>query len=297
MFMKHIGSIKKKILAVSGFFVLLLLVAAAGALYAGGKLVEPVRREIGPPPADLGAVDVEFRNKTGTIIRGWLIDPPGTRGTVILMHGVRADRRSMANRARFLKKLGYSVLLFDFQAHGESQGEMITFGHLESKDAEAAVNFVKALHPNKPVAAIGVSLGGAAAVLADPPLELDGLIVESVYPTINEAVSNRLRMCFGRIGPFLTPLLTLQIGPRLGISLSDLRPIDKIRRISCPLFVMAGTDDQRTTLAESLRLYETAGVPKQFWPVKGAGHIDLHRHAGKEYEVRVRHFLAENLPG
>jgi alpha/beta superfamily hydrolase len=51
------------------------------------------------------------------------------------MHGVRANRLSMVERARFLSYAGYSVLLFDFQGHGESTGQHITFGYLESKDA------------------------------------------------------------------------------------------------------------------------------------------------------------------
>ena len=34
------------------------------------------------------------------------------------------------------------VLLFDFQAHGESTGEHITFGYLE-RDAQAAIDFLR----------------------------------------------------------------------------------------------------------------------------------------------------------
>ncbi len=44
------------------------------------------------------------------------------KGAVLLLHGVRADRREMLNRARFLKEEGYSVLLIDLPSHGESDG-------------------------------------------------------------------------------------------------------------------------------------------------------------------------------
>jgi len=53
-------------------------------------------------------------------------------GTIVLMHGVRANRLSMVRRAEMLHRAGYSVLLFDFQAHGESPGSHITMGYLES---------------------------------------------------------------------------------------------------------------------------------------------------------------------
>lgn len=59
------------------------------------------------------------------------------------------------------------MLLFDFQAHGESPGDHITFGFLESRDARAALDFVHRELPGQLVAALGISLGGAAAVLAD----------------------------------------------------------------------------------------------------------------------------------
>ena len=82
-----------------------------------------------------------------------------------MMHGVRANRMSMVERARILHASGFSVLLFDFQAHGESPGKRITFGYLEALDAEAAVAFVRQRLPGERIGAVGTSLGGAAALL------------------------------------------------------------------------------------------------------------------------------------
>jgi alpha-beta hydrolase superfamily lysophospholipase len=65
-----------------------------------------------------------------------------------MAHAVRADRRSMLGRAEFLHRAGYSVLLFDAQAHGESPGDRITFGYLEALDAAAAVSFAVARDPD-----------------------------------------------------------------------------------------------------------------------------------------------------
>ena len=61
------------------------------------------------------------------------------------MHGVRSNRLQMLDRARFLNKFGYSVLLFDFQAHGESIGDHITFGYLESLDANAGYSYLESI--------------------------------------------------------------------------------------------------------------------------------------------------------
>jgi pimeloyl-ACP methyl ester carboxylesterase len=70
----------------------------------------------------------------------------------------------MLERARFLLRAGYTVLLFDFSAHGESTGEHITIGYLESRDAQAAISFLRKILPGEKIGVIGVSMGGGSAV-------------------------------------------------------------------------------------------------------------------------------------
>jgi fermentation-respiration switch protein FrsA (DUF1100 family) len=201
----------------------------------------------------------------------------------------------MTSRARFLSRHGYSVLLFDFQAHGESEGSSITFGYLEASDARSAVAFVNDLLPGEAVGIIGTSLGGAACVLGSEPLDVSAMVLESVYPDVNSAVKNRLRIRFGTIGPWLSPLLIGQLRPGLGIDPEVLRPVDGIGSVRCPVLLMSGTEDRRTTLDDSARLYAAAPGPKTFWPVPGASHVDLHRFAEDEYEKRVTAFFQKYL--
>lgn len=271
------------------------LAAVAFTLYVGHALAAPVPAAIGAPPADLHAEAVEIPSASGSRLRGWLCSVSGSRGVVVLMHGVRANRLSMVDRARFLTRAGYSALLFDFQAHGESRGEHITFGFLESRDARAAVELVRRRFPGQPVAAVGSSLGGASAVLADPPLGLDALVLESVYPAVDVATVNRLRIRFGPFGPPLAPLLLVQLRPRLGISPAALQPIDHIGGVGCPVFILGGTEDRHTPPGETRELFAKAREPKRLWLVPGAAHVDLHRFAGAEYERRVLGFLGESL--
>jgi len=201
----------------------------------------------------------------------------------------------MLGRARFLSRAGYSVLLFDFQAHGESKGEQIAFGYLESRDAQAAVAFVRHTRPNEKVGVIGVSMGGAALLLASPRVEVDAMVLEMVYPTMNEAISNRLKASLGNWAGVLTPLLSWQFRPRLGVGTGALRPIDQVGKISVPKLFIAGADDRYTTLDESRRMYESGSGDKELWVVEHAGHVDLHAVAGVEYETRVLTFFSRIL--
>jgi pimeloyl-ACP methyl ester carboxylesterase len=76
----------------------------------------------------------------------------------------------------------------DSRAHGESGGERITFGYLESLDARAILGFVRRQMPGERVGAIGVSLGGASLLLGPQPLSVGAVVLEAVYPTLAEAI-------------------------------------------------------------------------------------------------------------
>jgi uncharacterized protein len=201
----------------------------------------------------------------------------------------------MVNRARFLSRAGYSVLLVDFQAHGESAGDHITFGYLESRDAQAAIRFAREQLPGEKIGVIGVSMGGAAILLAEPPLNVDAVVLEMVYPTIEDAIADRLKIRLGPWGGWLSPALSLQLKPRLGVSANELRPIDRLAGMATPKLFIVGELDQHTTLNESEKMYEQASAPKEMWVVPMAAHIDLHAYAQQEYERRVLAFFERNL--
>src|SRR5882672_1925461 len=98
-------------------------------MLAGSALSAPYKQPVADLPSDLSGESVEFSSTSGATLRGWLLPGVKAGGAILLMHGVRANRSSMLGRARFLSQAGYSVLLFDFQAHGESTGKHITFGY------------------------------------------------------------------------------------------------------------------------------------------------------------------------
>lgn len=273
----------------------LITFVAVASYGAGTMFLAPHRFAVGPPPPDLKAENVSFRGSNGATLKGWFVRGAASQGAVILIHGIHGSRLNMLDRAEWLRREGYSVLLFDLQASGESGGDFITFGHRESEDAAAAFAFVRERLPHEKVGVIGVSLGGAAAVLASPPLPVNALVIESVFPDIHDAIHDRMAMQMPFAADALTSLLLTQLRPRLGFPPSALRPEESIRTVQAPIFVLAGTADRHTRLAESERLFAAAPEPKQFWPVPGAAHENLMQYVPDEYRRCVGAFLAKNL--
>ena len=276
-----------------------IIVTLAGtALWiVGGRLVAPNPTLVGARSAQLDTQTLRITQLDGPTLAGWFI--PGTQpdGAVLLLHGLRADRRQMLGRARFLHAAGYAVLMIDLQAHGETPGTHIGFGRPESRDVRSAIVWLRKRLPDQPIGVIGVSLGGAAALLGDTPVDADALVLESVYSSIEHAVENRLALHLGAVGRHLAPLLLWQIEPRLGISSAQLQPLQAIAKLQSPLLLIAGSGDRRTVLAESLALFKRAPAPKKLWIVAGATHQDLHRHSPQRYEATVLAFLQRFLRG
>jgi len=290
---RSILEMKMKRLISASLILLALLFLGAGV--AGNLLTAPYRRDIGNLPADLIGEPVEFASKSGSQIHGWFLPGRAGRGVIVIMHGVRACRLDMLDRARFLSEAGYGVLLFDFQAHGESPGKQITFGYLESRDAQAAIAFVHSRAPQEKVGVIGVSMGGAAVMLADPPLAVDALVLEQVYPTLHEAIGDRISMRLGNWSRVLTPLLSWQLRPRLGVAEEKLRPLDNAGKLHGPKLFIGGSADRHTTAAELQAMFDAAAAPKELWIVPGAQHVDLSRFARQDYKQRILAFFAAFL--
>ena len=281
------------------FFTSIVAVGSTAVVVAScATLTHASHHAVGAPPAAIGAEAATFASASGSTIHAWIARGRAHGGAVLLLHGVHASRLAMVDRARFLHAAGYTVLLPDFQAHGESPGDRVTFGKLESLDAVAALAYLRARAPGERVAVIGTSMGGAAALVGpDGPLDADAFVLESVYPTIRDATRDRLRAWFGPFGPPLTPALLRVVGSSIDVVPDSLRPIERIGRLTAPVLVAAGTKDRYTTIAESRALFARASSPKEFWAVDGAGHVDLHGYAPAEYERRVGAFLARWVRG
>jgi fermentation-respiration switch protein FrsA (DUF1100 family) len=271
------------------------LAFTAICLLVGWRLSAPVRSSPGPIPSDLPIEPVSFPSASGSTIQAWYLQGRTGGGAILLLHGVRANRTANLTRARFLWKTGYTVLFLDFQAHGASPGKRITFGYLESRDVRAAVAYLRFRLPAERLGAVGTSMGGAALLLGPQPVGLDAVVLESVYPTVEEAVRNRVHTYLGPLSGALSPLLLVQMRLRLGFPPSALRPIDGIARLGAPVLVVAGTADRSTTVAETRRVFSAAHPPKELWLIPGAGHVDLYAHAPAEYERRILSFFNLHL--
>jgi uncharacterized protein len=270
-----------------------VLIVGGFSWWFAGMLVQSANHSV-HLPADFPVDSVTIPGAGHGIAGSWR-DLGAGSPAVLLVHGFRGDRASLTARARRLVSRGFSVLLIDLQAHGETPGDVITLGWRESRDVRAARDWLRSRIGTRKLGVVGVSLGGAAVLLGEQPAGFDAVVLEAVYPRVTRAIQNRISLRFPLVGAALAPLLTVQLEPRLGVSAEALEPIRGMAQLGAPALVVGGTRDAHTTEEETRELFAAAREPRALWLVEGAAHQDFSRFDPAGYDAHVIAFLDAHL--
>lgn len=202
---------------------------------AAWALTAPARRFFRTPR---GVDEIELASEDSVLLRGWVVDAPNARGTVVLGHGYRDDRRQLMPLAPALAALGLRVVAIDFRAHGRSAGDRITIGFEEARDVRASLAWARARW-GEPVSYVGFSMGAAAYLLSG--VEAHAAVIDSPYDTLSQAIA--VRAAFGRVPASIEQAFRRAKELRNRCVIDDIRPIDAVTRLSRPtLFVFARGD-------------------------------------------------------
>ena len=241
-----------------------------------------------------------FHASDGTRIVGWWMrsDHP-SQTTAVLCPGIGGTKATFLTMIQKLHDANIGVLAIDMRGHGESGGQVSTFGAKESLDAIAAVDWLKNNHPQQAQRIIGVgSSTGAAALLsaAASDEQIDGVVCLSAFDTLN----NELRAV--AIDRLFTPVnwLVRAVGLPMaslhaGVDLSKVRPADAIGQVwPRPVLVINGTEDQVVPFSLGRALYDAAYEPREAMWVQGATHSGLLENA--DVIQRVIEFIRSATP-
>ena len=258
------------------------------------------------PPRFLGTItpdvyglkyeEVEFMTDDAIQIKGWFIRNRSSKATIILLHGFAVDKSDLLDVALFLFKNDFSVLLFDFRAHGYSGGKYCSLGYFEKMDLRAAVNFLKE-KGDKRIGCLGFSMGGTVALLeASINQHILAIVSDSGYLSFKSAVRDFAKAYYHAPEyPFIPPAVWTA-GKRLGINPNYVDLTLCVGKISPrPIFIIHGRDDKEIALINGLKTYEYAKEPKEIWVVEETGHLGAYAVYGKDYEKRIVLFFKKNL--
>ncbi len=242
---------------------------------------------------------VRFQSTDGLWISGWTLRTSGYSPWIIFCPGLGTNRADLLEIAEGLYRAGYHILMFDFRAHGESEGRATSFGWLERRDLEGALAFVGSLDTahDYPHGAFGMSMGGSVALMVAADDErLGAVAVDSPYHNLEDSLALHLKLLY-RLPrwPFLS-LIALTYRIRFGAWLAQMSPIDAIEQIGPrPVLIIHGEDDRRIPPETIQALANRAKPPKELWTIREASHLGGFHMDSNAYRRRLIQFFDRAL--
>lgn len=217
--------------------------------------------------------NLELTTSDNIKLKGWYIPAKDKKATMIVCHGVAANKSDILKVGMNFHKANYDVYMFDFRGHGASQHAPITYGWNERKDIKAIVDYIKSTGVEE-MGIYGLSMGGAIVMQSLPENpELKAVIIDSGFASAQKIMDYRINMVFP--GFCIKPLgeITKFYGRNVfKIDLENIAPIDVIDKIDRPILFIVGDKDKTITPDNGQMLYDKAKEPKEIVVMKGADH-------------------------
>jgi len=252
--------------------------------------------------------DITLSTPGNTLLKAWFIQPSNPNGkSVIILHGVTANRVGSAGFSEIFLNQGYAVLLPDSRDHGESGGNIATYGILERNDIALWTHYLRRRVPGCTYL-LGESMGAAIALQSTAVTpQLCAVAVESPYAAFRQIGYERLAQA-----THTTPLLWRTLGRpvieiaiaytrmRYGIYLPDANPKAAVEHATTPTLLIAGTADRNIPMHHAQELEAACPTHCALWIVPGADHGGASTIAHAEFERRILDWFqnhSESRPG
>jgi hypothetical protein len=247
---------------------------------------------------------VEIDALRGARLRGTYAQPMSqdNGSTVILLHGVAADRSSMAGFARLFLANGYRVLLPDSRAQSTSGGAFASYGILEQDDVRRWIDWASSQSPGHCIYGLGESMG-AAILLQSVGYDhrFCAAAAESSFATFRQIANIRVGQ-FTHTGPWMGATLArpmidaalLYVRLRYDVDLDNANPVQAVARTCTPVLLIHGLSDTNIPSSSSTAIHQAAPQSTQLWLVPNAGHCGASAVNRAQFDDRVLRWFGEH---
>lgn len=213
----------------------------------------------------------------GRIYRAPEGESPDGNVVEIFFHGWRGSPfRDGCGACHTAKDLRHHVLLVDQRAHGDSEGNVITFGIKEKYDCRDWVNFaVSHFGSDVKILLKGLSMGAATVLMASSlelPPNVCGIVADCGYSS-PEAIIRKVCRDMGVSDRLGFPFVRLAARLFGRFSIRDGGAVEAVKHTGIPIFIAHGDSDDFVPFEMGREIFDACASPdKVFLEVKGAGH-------------------------
>lgn len=221
--------------------------------------------------------DVWITSFDGLKLHGTLIRNGDGKKLLIQAHGFRSSAKgSFAGSLRYFYGQGFTILLIDHRAHGQSEGKYITYGVLERVDLRDWVFCaLEMLGEDIQIVLDGISMGATTVLMAgalDLPENVRGLIADSGFTSPYDIFVEVLARTF-HAKPFpILPLCGLMAEMKANFGFKDATTLEAMAENEIPVLFVHGEEDDFVPIEMSEANFEACKGEKYFVRVPGAKH-------------------------
>lgn len=182
-----------------------------------------------------------------------------TSGSTALTTATEGDKsdQHVLETAPVYAQTGYSVLMIDLRAQGDSEGQRITMGYQEARDVHGALTWLEERgFKHSEVIVHGWSMGAATALRAAPDAGVAAVVADSAYADLPQILQEQLPEASG-LPSFFNPVIMLVAKLFLGLDPWAVRPEQEARRLcdeDVPLLIIHSTGDELVLFEHARRL-------------------------------------------
>ncbi len=242
---------------------------------------------------------VTLKTGKGIFIDAWYSKPDSAaRGTVILFHGIAANKGMLLSEAYEFRYQGYNVMLVDYRAHGNSGGQTTTIGIRESEEVKLAYDYATG-KGEKTIFLWGNSMGAVvvAKAIADYELKPSGAMLEMPFASLQSHLQARAR-ALGFQGIPEKPFgffVTWWMGIERGFNGFKHKTSSYVKKINCPVLMQWGALDNYVLKNETDKVYYSiAAANKKLVVYNRAGHESLLQNDPVKWRIETQRFLMAN---
>lgn len=219
---------------------------------------------------------------------------------ILASHGYRSRG---IGEFRFISKFyhehGYNLLLVDHIASGDSEGKYISFGHYESRDLLLWAKFlIENFGEDISIILHGVSMGCATVLMLagnyELPENVKFVISDCGYSSAKEQFKSVLDKYHVPSKALISTVFLINKA-KCGFSLSDVSPIEAVKKIKIPVLFIHGDKDGLVPLEMAKKMYNTCMTEKELLIVSGAGHAESYRKDPAAYEEKILSFTEKYI--
>ncbi len=239
---------------------------------------------------------IKLTAKNGIKIEAWYAKVDSAAlGTVILFHGLSQNKSTKLSEAYEFRYNGYNVMLVDFRAHGNSEGNKTTVGYRESEDVKLAFDYA-IKNGDHNIFLWGASMGAVAITkaIAEYDIKPAGIILEMPFASMQSHIRARVRSN-GFSGlpekPFAF-LVTFWTGIERGYNAFKFRTNTFASKITCPVLFQWGAKDHMVLKYETEKVYNAILSAKKTLVIyENADHESFLENDPIKWRLSVEKFL------